>query len=80
MEKFHISLAGFTHVETPQFARGNVFANQPTQQQLREQDQYKAFLKQQVRPLLDGIMVVCLIKPCFSAEHSFGFSALQRCC
>ncbi|KAI3352031.1 hypothetical protein L3Q82_020843, partial [Scortum barcoo] len=41
-------LSGFTHVQTPQFARGNVFANQPTQQQLQEQDQYKAYLKQQI--------------------------------
>lgn len=42
------SFVGFTHVQTPQFARGNVFANQPTQQQLQEQDKYKAYLKQQV--------------------------------
>ncbi|KAM3612096.1 uncharacterized protein V6R79_002592 [Siganus canaliculatus] len=41
-------VSGFTHVQTPQFARGNVFANQPTQQQLQEQDQYKAYLKQQI--------------------------------
>ncbi|XP_041800014.1 centrosome and spindle pole associated protein 1-like isoform X2 [Chelmon rostratus] len=41
-------LTGFTHVQTPQFARGNVFANQPTQQQLQEQDKYKAYLKQQI--------------------------------
>ena len=40
--------AGFTHVHTPQFARGNLFANQPTQHQLHEQDTYKACLKQQV--------------------------------
>ncbi|XP_049898892.1 centrosome and spindle pole-associated protein 1-like isoform X6 [Epinephelus moara] len=41
-------LSGFTHVQTPQFARGNVFANQPSQQQLHEQDKYKAYLKQQI--------------------------------
>lgn len=35
-------------MQTPQFARGNVFANQPTEQQVQEQDKYKAFLKQQV--------------------------------
>uniref|UniRef100_UPI003AAFF8AA centrosome and spindle pole-associated protein 1-like isoform X2 n=1 Tax=Centroberyx gerrardi TaxID=166262 RepID=UPI003AAFF8AA len=39
---------GFTHVQTPQFARGNVFANQPSPQQLQEQDKYKAYLKQQI--------------------------------
>ncbi|XP_036933606.1 centrosome and spindle pole associated protein 1-like isoform X2 [Acanthopagrus latus] len=42
------SLSGFTHVHTPQFARGNVFANPPTQQHLQEQDKYKAYLKQQI--------------------------------
>ncbi|XP_026214375.1 centrosome and spindle pole associated protein 1-like [Anabas testudineus] len=41
-------LSGFTHVHTPQFARGSVFANQPTQQQLQEQDKYKTYLKQQI--------------------------------
>ncbi|TKS72763.1 Centrosome and spindle pole-associated protein 1 [Collichthys lucidus] len=41
-------LSGFTHVQTPQFARGNVFTNQPTQQQVQEQDKYKAYLKQQI--------------------------------
>nr|XP_019942477.1 PREDICTED: centrosome and spindle pole-associated protein 1 [Paralichthys olivaceus] len=41
-------VSGFTHVHTPQFARGNVFANQPTQHQLHEQDKYKAYLKQQI--------------------------------
>ncbi|XP_068596210.1 centrosome and spindle pole-associated protein 1-like [Brachionichthys hirsutus] len=39
---------GFTHVQTPQFARGNVFPSQPSQQQLLEQDKYKAYLKQQI--------------------------------
>ncbi|XP_010779395.1 centrosome and spindle pole-associated protein 1 isoform X2 [Notothenia coriiceps] len=41
-------LFGFTPVATPQFARGSVFSNQPSQQQLHEQDQYKAYLKQQI--------------------------------
>ncbi|XP_078809830.1 centrosome and spindle pole-associated protein 1 isoform X9 [Oryzias latipes] len=41
-------VSGFTRIQTPQFARGNVFTNQPTEQQLKEQDQYKAFLKQQI--------------------------------
>ncbi|XP_034399820.1 centrosome and spindle pole-associated protein 1-like isoform X2 [Cyclopterus lumpus] len=40
--------SGFTHVQTPQFARGSVFSNQPTQQHLHEQDKYKAYLKQQI--------------------------------
>ncbi|XP_037531039.1 centrosome and spindle pole-associated protein 1 [Nematolebias whitei] len=40
-------IPGFTHVQTPQFARGNVFAVQPTKQ-LQEQDKYKAYLKQQI--------------------------------
>ncbi|XP_026186465.1 centrosome and spindle pole-associated protein 1-like isoform X2 [Mastacembelus armatus] len=41
-------VSGFTHAQAPQFARDNVFANQPTQQQLQEQDKYKAYLKQQI--------------------------------
>ncbi|XP_034738938.1 centrosome and spindle pole-associated protein 1-like [Etheostoma cragini] len=41
-------LSGYTHAQTPQFARGNVFSNQPSQQQLNEQDKYKAYLKQQI--------------------------------
>ncbi|CAB1453899.1 unnamed protein product [Pleuronectes platessa] len=41
-------ISGFTHVHTPQFARGKVFANQPTQHHLHEQDTYKACLKQQI--------------------------------
>ncbi|XP_045885845.1 centrosome and spindle pole associated protein 1-like isoform X2 [Micropterus dolomieu] len=41
-------LSGFNHVQSPQFARGNVFTSQPTQQQLNEQDKYKAYLKQQI--------------------------------
>ncbi|XP_025754249.1 centrosome and spindle pole-associated protein 1 isoform X3 [Oreochromis niloticus] len=41
-------VSGFTHVQTPQFARGKVFASQPTEQQLQEQDKYKAYLKQQI--------------------------------
>ncbi|XP_044220221.1 centrosome and spindle pole-associated protein 1-like isoform X1 [Thunnus albacares] len=45
-------LPGFTHVQTPQFARSNVFANQPSLQQLQEQDKYKAYLKQQIEEKL----------------------------
>ncbi|XP_030594440.1 centrosome and spindle pole-associated protein 1-like isoform X2 [Archocentrus centrarchus] len=41
-------VSGFNHVHTPQFARGKVFANQPTERQLQEQEKYKAFLKQQI--------------------------------
>ncbi|XP_055015187.1 centrosome and spindle pole-associated protein 1 [Boleophthalmus pectinirostris] len=39
---------GFTHVQTPQFARGSVFSAPPSQQQLQEQDKYKAYLKLQI--------------------------------
>ncbi|KAM6924017.1 centrosome and spindle pole associated protein 1-like [Xenentodon cancila] len=42
------SFEGFTHVQTPQFPRCNVFSNQPNKQQLQEQDKYKAYLKQQI--------------------------------
>ncbi|XP_061582397.1 centrosome and spindle pole-associated protein 1-like isoform X3 [Cololabis saira] len=41
-------LPGFTHVQTPQFPRCNVFANHPNKQRLQEQDKYKAYLKQQI--------------------------------
>ncbi|XP_043982146.1 centrosome and spindle pole-associated protein 1-like [Gambusia affinis] len=41
-------LPGFTHVQTSQFARGKVFASQPSALQLQEQDKYKAYLKQQI--------------------------------
>ncbi|XP_069575010.1 centrosome and spindle pole-associated protein 1-like isoform X4 [Brachyistius frenatus] len=41
-------VSGFTHVQTSQFARGKVFGNQPTEQQVQEQDKYKAYLKQQI--------------------------------
>ncbi|XP_056145754.1 centrosome and spindle pole associated protein 1-like isoform X2 [Lampris incognitus] len=41
-------ISGFAHVQGPQFARGTVFANQSTLQQLQEQDKYKAYLKQQI--------------------------------
>ncbi|XP_047441957.1 centrosome and spindle pole-associated protein 1-like isoform X2 [Mugil cephalus] len=41
-------LSGFTHVQTSQFARGKVFPSQPTEQQIHEQDSYKAYLKQQI--------------------------------
>ncbi|KAK7919137.1 hypothetical protein WMY93_010421 [Mugilogobius chulae] len=39
---------GFTHVQTPQFARGCVFSTPPSQQQIQEQDKYKAYLKLQI--------------------------------
>ncbi|KAL0966015.1 hypothetical protein UPYG_G00289580 [Umbra pygmaea] len=39
-------LSGFVHA--PSFARGSVFGNVPTPQQVNEQDQYKAYLKQQI--------------------------------
>ncbi|CAK6969350.1 centrosome and spindle pole-associated protein 1-like isoform X2 [Scomber scombrus] len=45
-------VSGFTHVQTPQFARSNVFANQPNLQQLQEQDKYKSYLKQQIEEKL----------------------------
>ncbi|XP_053179175.1 centrosome and spindle pole-associated protein 1-like isoform X2 [Scomber japonicus] len=45
-------VSGFTHVQTPQFARSNVFANQPSLQQLQEQDKYKSYLKQQIEEKL----------------------------
>ncbi|XP_040030485.2 centrosome and spindle pole-associated protein 1 isoform X2 [Gasterosteus aculeatus] len=47
----HHARYGFSssaHGQTVQFARGSVFSNQPTQQQLHEQDKYKAYLKQQI--------------------------------
>uniref|UniRef100_A0A1A8F3T1 Centrosome and spindle pole associated protein 1 n=1 Tax=Nothobranchius korthausae TaxID=1143690 RepID=A0A1A8F3T1_9TELE len=34
--------------EAPQFARGKIFASQPDEFQLQEQDKYKAYLKQQI--------------------------------
>ncbi|XP_052403540.1 centrosome and spindle pole-associated protein 1 isoform X4 [Carassius gibelio] len=39
---------GFVETHTPQFARGNVFNQILPPQQLLEQDQYKAYLKQQI--------------------------------
>ncbi|XP_035983224.1 centrosome and spindle pole-associated protein 1 isoform X2 [Fundulus heteroclitus] len=41
-------LPGFTHVQSSQFARGKVFASQPNEHQLQEQDKYKAYLRQQI--------------------------------
>uniref|UniRef100_A0A1A8FK59 Centrosome and spindle pole associated protein 1 n=1 Tax=Nothobranchius korthausae TaxID=1143690 RepID=A0A1A8FK59_9TELE len=41
-------LPGFTHAQAPQFARGKIFASQPDEFQLQEQDKYKAYLKQQI--------------------------------
>ncbi|XP_046882836.1 centrosome and spindle pole associated protein 1-like isoform X4 [Hypomesus transpacificus] len=42
------TVSGFDRVQTPMYARGSVFANQPTPQQLMEKDKYKSFLKQQI--------------------------------
>uniref|UniRef100_W5MAP9 Centrosome and spindle pole associated protein 1 n=1 Tax=Lepisosteus oculatus TaxID=7918 RepID=W5MAP9_LEPOC len=42
------SLIGFSFAHTSPFARGNVFAEVPTPQQLHEQDKYKDYLKQQI--------------------------------
>ncbi|RXN34791.1 centrosome and spindle pole-associated 1-like isoform X1 [Labeo rohita] len=39
---------GFVETHTPQFARGNVFNQMLSPQQLLEQDQYKAYLKHQI--------------------------------
>ncbi|KAG7282002.1 hypothetical protein CRUP_020107, partial [Coryphaenoides rupestris] len=39
---------GFAHVQTPQFARGAVFASEPSAQQLQEKDKYKGDLKEQI--------------------------------
>ncbi|XDV27834.1 hypothetical protein PO909_031310 [Leuciscus waleckii] len=39
---------GFVETHTPQFARGNVFNQMLSPQQLKEKDQYKAYLKQQM--------------------------------
>ncbi|XP_028972575.2 centrosome and spindle pole-associated protein 1 isoform X2 [Esox lucius] len=39
-------VSGF--VQAPSFARGSVFGNLPTPQQVNEQDKYKAYLKQQI--------------------------------
>ncbi|KAK0152215.1 Centrosome and spindle pole-associated protein 1 [Merluccius polli] len=41
-------VSGFAHVQTPQFARGSVFASEPSAQQLHEQDKYKGYLKEQI--------------------------------
>lgn len=40
---------GFVETHTPQFARGNVFNQILSPQQLLEQDQYKAYLRHQVQ-------------------------------
>ncbi|CAL8268037.1 unnamed protein product [Boreogadus saida] len=42
-------VSGFAHVQTaPTFARGNVFSNEPSAQQVHEQDKYKVYLKEQI--------------------------------
>lgn len=39
---------GFTYTQTSPYARGNVFGEQPTPEQLRRQESYKNFLRFQV--------------------------------
>ncbi|XP_061541621.1 LOW QUALITY PROTEIN: centrosome and spindle pole-associated protein 1-like [Phycodurus eques] len=46
-------ISGFTHVQTPQFARGSVITSQPTPQQLNDQHKHKAYLKQQIEEKLN---------------------------
>ncbi|XP_035597814.1 centrosome and spindle pole-associated protein 1 isoform X2 [Oncorhynchus keta] len=41
-------ISGFSFAQTSQFARSNVFSDQPTPQQLQDQDTYKDYLKQQI--------------------------------
>ncbi|XP_036375409.1 centrosome and spindle pole-associated protein 1-like [Megalops cyprinoides] len=41
-------VSGFAYGQTSPFARGNVFSEVPTAQQLQEQDKYKDYLKQQI--------------------------------
>ncbi|XP_060631412.2 centrosome and spindle pole-associated protein 1 isoform X4 [Anolis sagrei] len=41
-------IAGFTYAQTPQFARGNVFGEAPTPEQIRRQESYKNFLRFQI--------------------------------
>ncbi|CAB1341059.1 unnamed protein product [Coregonus sp. 'balchen'] len=41
-------ISGFSFAQTSQFARSNVFSDQPTPKQLQEQDTYKDYLKQQI--------------------------------
>ncbi|KAM9553396.1 centrosome and spindle pole-associated protein 1 isoform 4-T4 [Salvelinus alpinus] len=41
-------ISGFSFAQTSQFARSNVFSDQPTPQQLQDQDTYKDYLNQQI--------------------------------
>nr|XP_060631412.1 centrosome and spindle pole-associated protein 1 isoform X4 [Anolis sagrei ordinatus] len=41
-------IAGFTYAQTPQFARGNIFGEAPTPEQIRRQESYKNFLRFQI--------------------------------
>lgn len=43
-----VSIEGLVETHTPQFARGNVFNQMLSPQQVLEQDQYKACLREQV--------------------------------
>ncbi|KAM9553395.1 centrosome and spindle pole-associated protein 1 isoform 3-T3 [Salvelinus alpinus] len=42
------NLISFSFAQTSQFARSNVFSDQPTPQQLQDQDTYKDYLNQQI--------------------------------
>ncbi|XP_054841037.1 centrosome and spindle pole-associated protein 1 isoform X2 [Eublepharis macularius] len=41
-------IAGFTYTQTSPYARGNVFGEQPTPEQLKRQESYKNFLRFQI--------------------------------
>ncbi|XP_060099675.1 centrosome and spindle pole-associated protein 1 isoform X2 [Heteronotia binoei] len=41
-------IAGFTYTQTSPYARGNVFGEQPTPEQIRRQESYKNFLRFQI--------------------------------
>ncbi|XP_061109474.1 centrosome and spindle pole associated protein 1 isoform X2 [Conger conger] len=43
-----VRVSGFTYGQTSPFARGSVFTDTPTPQQLQQQDKYKDYLKQQI--------------------------------
>lgn len=45
---FSISPLGFAFAQTSPFARGNVFGEPPSPQQLKRQESYKNFLRLQV--------------------------------
>ncbi|KAJ8395946.1 hypothetical protein AAFF_G00026540 [Aldrovandia affinis] len=43
-----LRVSGFTYGQTSPFARGRVFADVPSSQQLQQQDKYKDYLRQQI--------------------------------